>query len=179
MHPTLNDKAVIERLIEFMRPVHSEMAALMTCARQGTAVKNCEMYVTTFPCHECARLIVAAGISRVYFIEPYPKSRVTEMYDDSIVVDKEGDQNHISFRAFVGVAPQRFIQWFEAPEPTGRHPDAEIYRRDKNGWVKWENIKAKRWPRESDLPSAINTREKIEMKIFEEILSKKQLISAD
>jgi hypothetical protein len=42
------------------------------------------MYVTAFPCHYCARHIVAAGIDEVQFIEPYPKSRALDLHGDSI-----------------------------------------------------------------------------------------------
>src|SRR4051794_6771305 len=63
------------------------------------------MYATTFPCHECARHIVVVGISEVYFIDPYPRSRVLEMFEDSIVVDREAN-GKIPFRAFTGIAPR-------------------------------------------------------------------------
>jgi cytidine deaminase len=158
--PTLKDKALVAKLIEYMRSVHAEMAALITCCRLGIPVKGCLMYVSTFPCHECARLIVAAGIREVVFIEPYPKSRVSEMYDDSVVVDQAGDEHHISFTAFVGVAPRRYVELFEAPEPTGRRPDAEVVRKNSDGtWVRWEDVKDSRVPRRSDGPLAIVVRE--------------------
>src|SRR5205814_4501413 len=107
---TLREKALVEKIIEYMRTVHAEMSAITTAARLGVKILEHEMYVTAFPCHECARLIVASGISKVTFIEPYPKSRVAEMYDDSIVVDEEGDVHHVPFRAFVGIAPRRFVE---------------------------------------------------------------------
>lgn len=49
---------------EFMRPVHAEMAALIDSARRGVAVHGLSMYVTTFPCHNCAKHIIAAGLNR-------------------------------------------------------------------------------------------------------------------
>ena len=166
--PTLGDKALLEKLIEYMRSVHAEMATLMAAARLGISVRGHEMYVTTFPCHECARLIVAAGLSGVTFIEPYPKSRVAEMYDDSIVVDEVGDEHHVPFRAFVGIAPRRFVEFFEAPEPVGRRPNAEIRRRNDDGtWVRWEKIKDGRWPRTYDMPIAIMNRELNALEKFE------------
>jgi len=164
---TLGDKALVEKVIEYMRSVHGEMAALLSCARRGVAVKGCDMYVTTFPCHECARLIVAAGIEHVYFIEPYPKSRVAEMYDDSITVDAIGDDNHVVFSAFVGVAPRCFVELFDCPEPSGRHRYAEVARRNSDGsWVRWENIKDRRWPRRYDAPMAILVRENNTLEAF-------------
>ena len=63
---------------EFSRPVHAEMAAIIDSAARGVAVDGQTMYVTTFPCHNCAKHIIAAGLQRVIYLEPYPKSLRSE-----------------------------------------------------------------------------------------------------
>lgn len=159
-NPTLRGKALIAKLIEYMRSLHAEMAALTSCAKRGVAVKGCDMYVTTFPCHECARLIIASGIENVFFIEPYPKSRVAEMYDDSITLDGPSNETHIGFRSFVGIAPRRYVEFFEAPEPRDMNSLSEVVRKNKNGTlVKWDEVRSRRIPRKCDHPSAIDKRE--------------------
>jgi len=106
--------AQIDNIIEFGRCVHAEMAAIVDAARRGVSVNGCELFTTTFPCHECARHIVAAGINRVVYRVPYAKSLVRELYPDSIGVDGEVHQQAIVlFEPFVGVAPRRFRQFFE------------------------------------------------------------------
>lgn len=106
--------AQIDNIIEFGRCVHAEMAAIVDAARRGVSVHSCELFTTTFPCHECARHIVAAGISRVVYRVPYPKSLVRELYPDSIGVDGEGSPGSVvAFEPFVGVAPRRFREFFE------------------------------------------------------------------
>ncbi len=55
-----------ESVIEFGRIVHAEMAALMDALRHGKSVDRATLYCTTFPCHMCARHIVAAGIRKVF-----------------------------------------------------------------------------------------------------------------
>ena len=81
------------------------------------------MNVTTFPCHLCARHIVSAGISRVIYVEPYPKSLTAELYLDSISVDgQSSDEKHVPFDVFVGVAPRQYQNLFTAG-----------IRKDKNG----------------------------------------------
>ncbi|MBN9430704.1 MAG: hypothetical protein J0H09_29785 [Burkholderiales bacterium] len=113
-------KAVLEGsrllgLLEFGRPVHAEMAALMDAARRGVSVRGNILYCTTFPCHLCARHIVAAGVARVVYIQPYPKSRASHMYRDSIVVDeKRKSEGRVVFEPFVGIAPRQFVQMFES-----------------------------------------------------------------
>jgi deoxycytidylate deaminase len=121
-------KASVLDVIEYGREVHAEMAALTDAAKRGVSVKGCVLYCTTFPCHECARLIVSAGIHRVVYIEPYPKSRVSELYDDSIgLADRRTELgNRVRFEPFVGIAPRRYFDLFSwvprkaADTPGGR-----------------------------------------------------------
>jgi len=102
----------IMSVLEFGRCVHAEMAALMDAARRGVGVNGSSLFSTTFPCHECARHIVAAGIKKVYYIEPYPKSLVNELYPDSIRIEGEECGDFVSFFPFVGVAPRRYQDVF-------------------------------------------------------------------
>jgi cytidine deaminase len=106
--------AQIARLLEFGRPVHAEMAALMDAARRGVGVKGCTLYTTTFPCHMCARHIIVSGIDRVVYIEPYPKSATKDLYSDSVAIDAPYTvADRIKFEAFVGIAPIRYMTLFE------------------------------------------------------------------
>ncbi|MCP5374240.1 MAG: deoxycytidylate deaminase [Hyphomicrobiales bacterium] len=107
------DQAQISRLLEFGRPIHAEMAAISTSARLGVSIEGCTMFSTTFPCHMCARHIIASGISEVVYIEPYPKSRVRDLYPDSVIIDAEDRiPTKVNFMPFVGVAPRRFHEFF-------------------------------------------------------------------
>ncbi len=140
-----NDKNVelirnsgIGDLTEYGRVVHSEMEALLMCSRNNISCRDAEMYVTTFPCHNCAKHIIASGIKRVIYIEPYPKSKAFEFYKAEISEDPNDDGKKICFVPFTGVGPQRFIDLFST---------SSIYwykriRKDKHG----EKIP---WDRES------------------------------
>src|SRR5262249_29128698 len=100
---------------EFSRPVHAEMAALIDAARRGVAVDSHCMFVTTFPCHNCAKHIIAAGLSKVVYLEPYPKSRAGSLYPEELDLDGIGDSpipGQVSFRAFSGVAPRQYGRLF-------------------------------------------------------------------
>ena len=55
-------------ITEYGRAVHAEMDALLACARTGTSPVGGILFTTTFPCHNCARHILAAGIKRVVYI---------------------------------------------------------------------------------------------------------------
>ena len=83
------------------------MAAICDAAARGVSIRESTLYCTTFPCHLCARLIVASGITRVVYIEPYAKSRAKQLYKRAIRVDHddEFDTDAVTFEAFVGVSP--------------------------------------------------------------------------
>jgi cytidine deaminase len=109
------DPAPLAGTMEFGRIVHAEMAAICDAAMRGVSVKDATLYCTTFPCHMCARHIIAAGINRVVYIEPYPKSRAKKLYKRAIQVDldREAATDAVKFEAFVGIAPTRFLDLFE------------------------------------------------------------------
>lgn len=46
--------------------VHAEANAILNST---TNLKNCSIYVTLFPCHECAKLIIQSGIKEVIYME--------------------------------------------------------------------------------------------------------------
>jgi deoxycytidylate deaminase len=107
----------ITSIIEFGRIVHAEMSAISDAARRGLSVKGATLHCTTFPCHMCARHIIAAGIRRVVYIEPYPKSMAKDLYKGSLDVDddQEADEDAVEFHPFVGISPRRYIEFFEMP----------------------------------------------------------------
>ncbi len=62
--------SLLHDVSEFGRAVHAEMDALLSCARNGVSPVGAELFATTFPCHNCTRHIITAGIRRVVYIEP-------------------------------------------------------------------------------------------------------------
>ena len=111
------ERTRIKDLIEFSRAVHAEMDALVSLARNGgPSCRGGSLYCTTYPCHNCARHIVAAGIDEVFYIEPYAKSMATDLHRDSIVdatATHGAKDTHVNFQLFSGVAPRRFARLFE------------------------------------------------------------------
>lgn len=127
-------KTGVKSLIEFSRSVHAEMAAIVDVARTGRGgVKGSTMFVTTFPCHNCARHIIASGVERVVYIEPYPKSLAIDLHDDAIhdltFTEKyEGDSKRVRFEPFEGVGPARYFSVFlmeDERKESGRYKDRQ------------------------------------------------------
>lgn len=108
-------KSKLANVIEFGRSVHAEMAAITQAARLGIRTKGARMFSTTFPCHICARHIVSAGIRELVFIEPYEKSKTGMLFADSISIEPdEPSSKKVNFHSFVGVAPRRYMDFFQA-----------------------------------------------------------------
>ncbi len=99
-------------LTEYCRAVHAEMDAITGAARKGLSLRDASMFVTTFPCHNCAKHIIASGIKKVYYIEPYEKSLAIALHQDSIATPP--DNKGVEFLPFEGVAPRQYQNRFSA-----------------------------------------------------------------
>jgi deoxycytidylate deaminase len=111
----LLNRSRIRDLTEYGRVVHAEMEALLSCSRNGISTIGASLYCTTFPCHNCAKHIIAAGLERVVYIEPYPKSKTLEFHDDSIRTTRPNPSQQVKlveFSPFVGIGPRRFFDLF-------------------------------------------------------------------
>lgn len=57
--------------LEFSTAVHAEAGIIAEAARKGISLEGAEIYVTTFPCPPCAKLIAYSGIKKIYYGEGY------------------------------------------------------------------------------------------------------------
>lgn len=148
----------IKDLLEFSRAVHAEMHAIINAGQKsGVELVGGSLYCTTYPCHNCARHIVAAGIKEVYYIEPYKKSLALKLHDDSIT-ERMNDNNRVKILMYDGVAPSRFIDLFKLPEG---------FKRKENG-IKVAPKRKKASPRKSISLDAIPYLEQKATKELEE-----------
>ena len=101
----------LRAITEYQRAVHAEMNALVSAMRQRVDVTGAMVFVTSYPCHHCAKHLLALGLNVVY-LEPYAKGRAAAMYGDSATA---------AFVPFTGVAPvaSRTGSW-RAGTPTVR-----------------------------------------------------------
>jgi deoxycytidylate deaminase len=122
-------------ITEYGRIVHAEMEALLACSRIGVTPKGGTIYLTTFPCHNCAKHIVASGIIRVVFVEPYPKSKALQLHEDSVKIHMQFEKNSkkVIFQPFIGIGPRRFIDLFSLQLSDG----VKIKRKHQGKIVRW------------------------------------------
>lgn len=65
---------------EIYLSIHAEADIIAQAAREGVALKGAELYATTFPCSNCARLIARSGIKRVYYAQGYSRLDAEDIF---------------------------------------------------------------------------------------------------
>jgi dCMP deaminase len=54
-----------------VRTIHAEMNAILQCAKLGESTDNAEIYVTDFPCLQCTKMLLQAGITKINYLRNY------------------------------------------------------------------------------------------------------------
>ena len=54
-----------------LRTIHAEMNAILQCAKFGEATDGAEIYVTDFPCLQCTKMLLQAGINKISYLHNY------------------------------------------------------------------------------------------------------------
>lgn len=57
--------------IELSTALHAEASLIAKCAHDGISLLGADLFVSTFPCPGCARLIAESGVRRCFFGEGY------------------------------------------------------------------------------------------------------------
>lgn len=159
----LNDSA-IQDITEYGRVVHAEMEAILSCARTQVSTQDSNIYCTTFPCHNCAKHIIASGIKRVIYIEPYPKSKAYDFHSETITSDIN-DMGKVIFEPFIGIGPRVYFNLFSLVNGNGNKKK----RKDKSGnALKWSEDNASL--RSKNLPITYLDKEKISVNLLAKII---------
>ena len=60
--------------------IHAEQNTIIDCAKRGVSCNECTAYVTHYPCFNCAKMLLAAGIKKIYYIDDYRNNELVEKY---------------------------------------------------------------------------------------------------
>ena len=71
--------------------VHAEANAICSAAALGVSTQGCTLYCTYLPCHDCAKLVISAGIKKVVYIKENPRFEKShaiakEMFEQAKVI---------------------------------------------------------------------------------------------
>ena len=67
------------KMHELCRGIHAEQNAIIQAAYHGVSVKGAVVYCTNQPCSICARMIINAGIVKIYYQSGYADPLATEL----------------------------------------------------------------------------------------------------
>ena len=74
---------------------HSELNCIMSCVNKAEFSSSI-MYVTLFPCNECAKIIIQSGLKKIYYLEDKYKDT------DSVIASKKMlDAAKVSYEKFI------------------------------------------------------------------------------
>lgn len=96
---------VRDRALSRCSALHAEERSIINANEKG--LDNCTMYVTTFPCFNCARKIVEVGISTIVYSESYPDTDSIEMFERA---SQKGQK--INLIPFEGVKARAYFRLF-------------------------------------------------------------------
>ena len=66
--------------------VHAEQNAICDCAKRGVSCEGATAYVTHYPCIICCRLLLAAGIKEIRYINDYKNDDLVKVFSDQLNV---------------------------------------------------------------------------------------------
>jgi deoxycytidylate deaminase len=91
------------KLLDMCRALHAEEHALLHLTKIiGQTSNNLVLYTTTYPCNLCANKIVAAGITKVVYADPYPMKEAKNILESGGVetVKFQGIKSSAFFRLY-------------------------------------------------------------------------------
>ena len=66
--------------------VHAEQNAISDCAKRGVSCEDCTAYITHYPCIICCRILLAAGIKKIKFINNYNNDELVAHFTEMMSV---------------------------------------------------------------------------------------------
>ena len=79
-----------------LRTIHAEMNAVLQCAKFGIPTDGAELYVTDFPCLQCTKMLLRAGVKKIHYLRNYNNDsyalellKLKEVALEQVKLDKE------------------------------------------------------------------------------------------
>ena len=79
------------KMHELCRGIHAEQNAIIQAAYHGVSVKDASLFCTNQPCSICARMIINAGIRKIFFQSSYADTLAEELLDEAGIELKKID----------------------------------------------------------------------------------------
>lgn len=77
-----------------VRTIHAEINAILQCAKFGVSTESATIYVTHFPCLNCTKAIIQAGIKEICYANDYRNNEYAEeLLEKSEITVRKIDYN--------------------------------------------------------------------------------------
>ena len=67
--------------------LHAEQNVIVDCAKRGVKCDGAIAYITHYPCIICARILLAAGIAEIKYLEDYKNDNLVEIFTKQLNVN--------------------------------------------------------------------------------------------
>ena len=67
------------QMLDMCYAVHGEQNAILNAMKTGENLKGASIYVNTYPCPTCMKLIIQVGISNIFYVDEYVNSFTYDM----------------------------------------------------------------------------------------------------
>lgn len=74
---------------ELCRGLHAEQNAIIQAAYHGVTINKAQLYCTHLPCSICIKMLINAGIEKVFYLEGYPDDLASKLMDESSITIKK------------------------------------------------------------------------------------------
>jgi dCMP deaminase len=68
---------------ELCRGLHAEQNVIIQAAYHGVPTKGTTLYSTHLPCIICSKMLINAGVEKIFFLEGYPDQLAAEMLEEA------------------------------------------------------------------------------------------------
>ncbi len=81
------------KMHELCRGIHAEQNAIIQAAYHGVSVNGAVIFCTNQPCSICARMIINAGITKIYYQSGYADTLARELLEEAGIELKQIDSD--------------------------------------------------------------------------------------
>ena len=83
--PSAPHKSIIRNNHE-QATVHAEQNAIADCAKRGVSCNGCTAYITHYPCIICCRMLLAAEIGEIKYLDDYKNDNLVPYFAEQCSV---------------------------------------------------------------------------------------------
>lgn len=82
VHTCIRNTAPSGERLEHCWAIHAEQSLIVQALEKGISLCDTFIYCTTQPCSTCCKMLIMAGVSGIYYAEPYPTEFTDKLIEE-------------------------------------------------------------------------------------------------